>query len=739
MDSIKSITYEFGDFQVKIGEGLFLRSGEPVSLQWKAFETLCVLVTSEGRTVTREEFIEKIWPDSFVDENNLSQQIRTLRRILSDGEDGTVFIETVPRRGYRFIPTVSVKNGNGDSAPVADNDVPALSSIIPLDAVTEKPVQPGSAELTVKSVAASRKLSRFSKKAVSITLICIAIVSLAGFVVWRNRPRIASNRIWKSAGQTQQTLFKSASVQRITGAMDGVISPDGKRVVYTSEVAGKQGLWIYQVASGIARPIAEPIERGYGAMQFSNDGEFIYYTTGAPDGYQFYRISTLGGEPSRIASEIGAVFAVSSDDSQAAVVRFDEAKKTCSLVLINLANRSEETLVAKPHSRCFGALSWSPKGGSIAASLGNAESGAVQQEVVEIQLKGLEERPLSNTKFEMIRDVAWLPDEGGLLVIARRSAPTDFMQIWLIRRSTGEVRQISNDTVNYGSVSITSDGGTILTRKTDLKADLYAAPAEAPDLGTALVSASGRVAWLPDGRILHSAYKQSALYVIRPDGSGQVQIGSTEDNGLAVSPDGRYIYSDSPQSGSYQIWRSDLDGSNRVQVTTGKNAAKYPQVSPDGRWIYHDSVTPEGTSIRRMSVDGSTSTEVHGVGASRPSLSPDGRLLAFIIHNELGFDPHGIGISPAEGGLVTKIETAGQLKGSRIEWTKDSTAIYYAAETPERTVDLWMHPLSGGPPQRLTNFTGDRIFDFSFSHDRTQIAFIRGRWVRDVVMMSFAD
>lgn len=89
--------------------------------------------------------------------------------------------------------------------------------------------------------------------------------------------------------------------------------------------------------------------------------------------------------------------------------------------------------------------------------------------------------------------------------------------------------------------------------------------------------------------------------------------------------------------------------------------------------------------------------------------------------------------------MVTKIETAGQLKGSRIEWTKDSTAIYYAAETPERTVDLWMHPLSGGPPQRLTNFTGDRIFDFSFSHDRTQIAFIRGRWVRDVVMMSFAD
>lgn len=100
--------YEFGDFRLEIGKDVLLREGQPVSMQWKTFELLCVLVKSNGNLITRDELMNKLWADTFVEENNLSQHIRLLRKALGEGENGTTFIETVPRRGYRFLPEVRI-------------------------------------------------------------------------------------------------------------------------------------------------------------------------------------------------------------------------------------------------------------------------------------------------------------------------------------------------------------------------------------------------------------------------------------------------------------------------------------------------------------------------------------------------------------------------------------------------------------------------------------------------------
>lgn len=100
--------YEFGNFQLDIGKGVLLCENQPVTLQWKTFEMLCTLVKSNGNLITRDELMNELWADTFVEENNLSQHIRTLRKTLGDGENGSRFIETVPRRGYRFLPEVQV-------------------------------------------------------------------------------------------------------------------------------------------------------------------------------------------------------------------------------------------------------------------------------------------------------------------------------------------------------------------------------------------------------------------------------------------------------------------------------------------------------------------------------------------------------------------------------------------------------------------------------------------------------
>ncbi|MGH9945236.1 MAG: alpha/beta fold hydrolase, partial [Pyrinomonadaceae bacterium] len=115
-------TYLFGPFLVDTGEGLLLRDGLPLPLTPKAFETLVALVRRSGHVVSKDELMREVWPDSFVEENNLSQNISQLRRILeSAGGEGVVrYIETVPRRGYRFNAPVTAHEGGYDTLLVRE-------------------------------------------------------------------------------------------------------------------------------------------------------------------------------------------------------------------------------------------------------------------------------------------------------------------------------------------------------------------------------------------------------------------------------------------------------------------------------------------------------------------------------------------------------------------------------------------------------------------------------------------
>ena len=95
--------YEFGPFRLDMVERLLLRDGSVVPLTAKVFDTLAVLVQNGGQTLEKGELLEKIWPGTFVDEGNLAQNISVLRKALGDNLGDTRYIETLPRRGYRFL------------------------------------------------------------------------------------------------------------------------------------------------------------------------------------------------------------------------------------------------------------------------------------------------------------------------------------------------------------------------------------------------------------------------------------------------------------------------------------------------------------------------------------------------------------------------------------------------------------------------------------------------------------
>ena len=94
-----SSVHEFGPFRLEAAERLLLRAGQPVSLTPKSFDLLVYLVEHAGRLVTKQTLMSALWPDSFVEETNLTFTVSALRKALGDGQDGDQFIQTVPTRG----------------------------------------------------------------------------------------------------------------------------------------------------------------------------------------------------------------------------------------------------------------------------------------------------------------------------------------------------------------------------------------------------------------------------------------------------------------------------------------------------------------------------------------------------------------------------------------------------------------------------------------------------------------
>jgi DNA-binding winged helix-turn-helix (wHTH) protein/tetratricopeptide (TPR) repeat protein len=118
MPHSQNLNYEFGPYHFNLSYRRLTRAGERISLPNKAVEILTLLVTNAGQLVEKDFLLKEVWPNTFVEESNLAQNIFILRRALGDERDGPTYIETVPRRGYRFIASVKISKAdesNGDA------------------------------------------------------------------------------------------------------------------------------------------------------------------------------------------------------------------------------------------------------------------------------------------------------------------------------------------------------------------------------------------------------------------------------------------------------------------------------------------------------------------------------------------------------------------------------------------------------------------------------------------------
>jgi len=122
--------YEFGRFRLNSADRVLLREGEPVALTPKVFDILLVLVENGGRVVEKDDLMKRVWPSTFVEEGNLTQNISLLRKALGETPGGIQFIETVPRRGYRFVGDVRAENGETTTATSEIRPVASASTAV---------------------------------------------------------------------------------------------------------------------------------------------------------------------------------------------------------------------------------------------------------------------------------------------------------------------------------------------------------------------------------------------------------------------------------------------------------------------------------------------------------------------------------------------------------------------------------------------------------------------------------
>lgn len=184
--------YEFGPFRLEVDERLLWRENHLVQLPPKAFELLMALVTSDGRLLTKEELLQRVWPDSFVEEANLSHNIYKLREALGEKQHSQKYIETVPRRGYRFVAHVT------EAEEIPDESVLLAEHTRARLLITDETVDDTDPLLIPRASRTLRLISRTRNRRVIYAagfLSLLAIASVVGWTLLRRKKNPAENAI----------------------------------------------------------------------------------------------------------------------------------------------------------------------------------------------------------------------------------------------------------------------------------------------------------------------------------------------------------------------------------------------------------------------------------------------------------------------------------------------------------------------------------------------------------------
>jgi Tol biopolymer transport system component/DNA-binding winged helix-turn-helix (wHTH) protein len=720
---------EFGPFRLDKSTRKLLRDGQPVPITPKAFDLLQLLVQSGGRVVEKEELIDSLWADSFVEEGNLKVTVSMLRKALEEGAGGTRYIETVPRKGYRFAANVKEFLDNGQELVVRETTRSSIT--IEQD---ESLILPGST--SAKLLIARLRIHRRGA-AMLVGLVILAVLALTSyqlFAALKSRPVFQVDKVTQL---TRSGPIGSASA----------LSPDGKLFSFSLREGEKESLWIGHVNGGNPVQIHAPVSAIFLTATFSPDGGNLYYTmtdsllpvTKQSSAGTLYRIPVLGGAPETISDNIRNRITFSP-----AFVRSVPEGHSAVLVIADTRNASEREIARSLGKREFAwqSPSWSPDGKRIALGA-PASNDSSNFEVFTVDVENGDMKPLSAQTWKSIVSTTWRHDGKGLIVIATEKSSV-LRQLWNVSYPDGDARRLHSDPNFYNySVNLSADDHLLLASEAQNQCNIWLAPAgdfsRAKQLTFTSVGQGTGVwlDWTPDGRIVFTggSGQSRTIWIMNSDGSEQKQLipPSRRDVVPSITGDGRYLIFQSDRRGNAAVWRANLDGSDLRQLT---DTGAHPNVSPDGKWIVYDTCDYDASDdddlgeIYRVSIDGGQPERLTNKRASFPRVSPDSRLIACAYEDE---GKTKLAILPIQGGTPLKLFDVPRLADLRTaaQWTPDGTAVTYR----DWRNGVWRQNLKGGTPERLAGLPEERFFGYGWSRDGKWFAFTRVIHTGNVLLM----
>jgi DNA-binding winged helix-turn-helix (wHTH) protein/Tol biopolymer transport system component len=724
--------FRFGLFEANLDTEELFRRDRKVHLENQPFQILTILLEHAGEMATREELQKRLWPsDTFVEfDRGLNTAVKKLRYALGDSADNPTFIETIPRRGYRFIAPVS----NGDLGSATDTlntlDSPAL-----VDGVTEKHRDLSPSGVEIEATPPARiSATRWTRHPLLVPVVTITLLSLAAFAITR----------WQ---WTRHALVPEKMKRQITKLTESgntthvAISPDGRYVIYTLRARGKEGLWLRQVATGSDVQILPAEAIGFQGMTFSPDGNYIYFVRDDDDepGIKYlYRMPLLGGPPRLLIKDIDSPVSFSPDGGQFVFTRGVPTRNETEVRIAN-ADGSADRLLVVLYS-CFAGYqpgpTWSPDGRTIGVALWQFNPTRFVLDAISVDDSSTRE---IYSNINGIGRPVWVANGSSLLLMLYDQ--TGRGQLWTVSFPKGSATPLSIDLAHYDAqIDATHDLKTVAAISSTVVSNIWVAPATS--LSDAHPITSGElsidyVTGLPDGKILARS-QDGKLWVLNADGT---QRRLFTDLAYALGPPtscGRFVIFGIQNGNGYELMRLDSDGTNSTKLV--RTDLGSPICAPDGKYVYYD---PAGSpqKISRLAPEGGSPVEVAqvlGDGAvGNLAISPDGRLLAYAFETYSPVPTIKMAVFSVDGGAPLRVlQVPGEYYGQMtLSWSANGKALQYLL-TKNGATNLWEQPLEGGKLKQLTNFADGEIFGFNWSLDRKQLLLTRGSTTSDVVLMS---
>ena len=576
----------FGAYELDPVHGTLRKAGISVKMHPQPLRVLLLLVERPGQIVTREQIRQWLWGDNtFVDfEGGINFCVKEIRAALGDDPERPRYIETIPRRGYRFIaPACLVARATESQESRADLRIVSEGGTAPLE---------GSANLTPQVGASPFQISRTKNNVVTDRLlIALASCAVLALVAALARPVVPLPR-----------LTRVRQITHIgTVIWNENLLVNGSRIYFASRENGENQIRYVSLDDGAISSVEKPFAKIAGLHDIAPSGSELLISEldkGLPPIWHriLWRLPVPAGTPRRVGS-VFADDAVWSPDGRM-IVYTNESTQSLNLVDGDGSNsRSLASLPGIPFKP-----RWSPDGRLIRTSVLDPKEGGISLWQVDASGRAVTRMlPGWNTSSRSWAG-NWTRDGRYFFFTALQGGTRN---IWalrdkkdILRKSSTQPLQLTAGPLNYYMPTPSADGKTIYAVGTQPRGQLMRYDAR-----------SGEFAPYANG--------QSIEYV-------------------AFSHDGKWMaYVTYPEG---TLVRSRIDGSERMQLTSAPIRAASPQWSPDGTQIAFGFVVERGAPLKISLVSangGSVKVVVDGAGdVGMPNWTPDGQCLVFAASNE---------------------------------------------------------------------------------------------------------